>query len=97
MKSKKGRHYQERYGYRTSGFSGCPALLPFTQARLLIYWLTLVYPSLVRGAALRMNSMQTQLVETLLELTIPLSDKGLSYACSLSVQLENLNGLSNVW
>ena len=60
----------------------------------LDYWLTLVYPSLVRPAAERMDRLQMKVMEKLLGMKIPLQGEGLGWDCPLWLPIDSLDGRS---
>ena len=60
----------------------------------LDYWLTLVYPSLVRTAAERMDKLQMLVMEKLVGMKIPLQGEGLGWDCPLWLPIDGLDGRS---
>ena len=70
------------------------AVLRSSVAHKLDYWCTLVYPSLMEGAAQRMDKIMLDMLDGLVCSKIPLHDEGLGYECPLNVPVENLQGRS---
>ena len=70
------------------------AILRSCIAHKLDYWLTLVYPSIVKEAAEKMDCLQSHVLEKLLGLAIPLKDNGMDYECPLSVPVASLANYS---
>ena len=56
----------------------------------LDYWLTLVYPSLVKDAAKRMDTLMIKVLEGLLGMHIPMVGEGLGWDCPLNVPIFGL-------
>ena len=55
------------------------AVLRSSLSQKLDYWLTLVYPSLVREAATRMDRLMTNVLDKLLGTSIPMEGEGLGW------------------
>ena len=70
------------------------AVLRSSVSQKLDYWLTLVYPSQVRIAAARMDSLQIKVMEILLGMKIPFQGEGLGWDCPLTLPIDNLDGRS---
>ena len=70
------------------------AVLRSSVSQKLDYWLTLVYPSQVREAAEKMDSLQIKVMEILLGLKIPLQGEGFGWDCPLRLPIDNLDGRS---
>ena len=61
-------------------------------AQKLDYWLTLVYPSLVKEAAIKMDKLEMKVLEHLMGSHIPLESEGLTWDLPIRVPIENLDG-----
>ena len=70
------------------------AVLRSSIAHKLDYWLTLVYPSLMKEAATRMDKIQSKVLSTLLGMHIPMQAEGFAYECPIDVPVENILGRS---
>jgi len=70
------------------------AVLRSSTAHKLDYWLTLVYPSLIREAASRMDKIQEKVLRKLLGMHIPMQAEGFVYECPIEVPVENISGRS---
>ena len=70
------------------------AVLRSSTTHKLDYWLTLVYPCLMKEAATRMDKIQSNVLHSLLGIHIPMHAEGLAYDCPINVPVENLSGRS---
>ena len=70
------------------------AVLRSSISQKLDYWLTLVYPSLVQEAAIRMDKLELKVLEQLLGSHIPLEGEGLAWDLPIKVPIESLDGRS---
>ena len=70
------------------------AMLRSSFAQKLDYWLTLVYPSLVRRAAERMDKLELMVVQSLLGIPIPMGQDELDWNMVINVPVDNISGRS---
>ena len=70
------------------------AVLRSSISQKLDYWLTLVYPSLVKEAAGRMDNLMVKVLEGLLGMHIPMVGEGLGWDCPLNVPIDGLESRS---
>ena len=70
------------------------SVLRSSTSQKLDYWLSLVYPSQVRGAAEEMDKIMLGSIERLLGVHLPMYDEGLGWECPVQVPVEGLQGRS---
>jgi hypothetical protein len=70
------------------------SVLRSSTAHKLDYWLTLVYPSLMKEAASRMDKIQSKVLGNLLGMHIPMQAEGFAYECPIDVPVKNITGRS---
>ena len=66
------------------------AVLRSSTSQKLDYWLTLVYPSLMKSAAAKMDTLMARVLEGLVGMHIPMVGEGLGWDCPLNVPIEGL-------
>ena len=73
---------------------GMWAMLRSSFAQKLDYWLTLVYPSLVKRAAERMDNLELRVVHGLLGVPLPMGQEDLDWNMVINVPVQSIQGRS---